>query len=50
LYLALIAWSRKRENEVSAEQNFLKRAMANVAALKGEYGAKNTINETKKNL
>ncbi len=24
--------------------------MANVAALKGEYGAKNTINKTKKNL
>jgi fructose-bisphosphate aldolase class 1 len=37
LYLALKAWSGKRENETNAQQYFLKRAMANAAASKGEY-------------
>lgn len=35
--IALRAWSGKRENESNAQENFLKRAMANVMALAGEY-------------
>ncbi len=44
------AWSGKRENESNAQQNFLKRAMANAAASQGEYEGKNTSNEAKQNL
>ncbi|CAF2512481.1 unnamed protein product [Rotaria sp. Silwood2] len=47
---ALKAWSGKRENELNAQQSFLKRTMANAAASKGEYDGKNTNNEAKKNL
>jgi len=36
-FLALRAWNGKRENESNAQENFLKRAMANVMALAGEY-------------
>jgi hypothetical protein len=50
LYLAFKVWSGKRENESNAQQNFLKRAMANAAASKGEYGGKNTSDEAKKSL
>ncbi len=46
-YLAMRAWSGKRENESNAQQNFLKRAMANAAASQGEYEGKNTSNEAK---
>ncbi|CAF3608084.1 unnamed protein product [Rotaria sordida] len=47
---ALKAWNGKRENESNAQQNFLKRAMANAAASKGEYDEKYTNDEAKKNL
>ncbi|CAF3502259.1 unnamed protein product [Rotaria sp. Silwood1] len=47
---ALKAWSGKRENESNAQQSFLKRAMANAAASKGEYDGKHTNNEAEKSL
>ncbi len=49
-YLALRAWSGKRENESNAQQYFLKRAMANAAASKGEYIEIHTSDEARKNL
>jgi len=50
LNLVLKAWSGKRENESNAQKNFLKRAMVNSAASKGQYDGKNTTNEAKQNL
>ncbi len=50
LYSALKAWNGKRENESNAQQNFLKRAIANASASKGEYDGKNISNEAKKAL
>ncbi|CAF3665621.1 unnamed protein product [Adineta steineri] len=47
---ALKAWGGKRENESNAQHSFLKRAIANSSASKGEYDGKNISNEAKKNL
>ncbi|CAF4466409.1 unnamed protein product, partial [Adineta steineri] len=46
----LKAWGGKRENESNAQHSFLKRAIANSSASKGEYDGKNISNEAKKNL
>jgi hypothetical protein len=50
LNLALRAWSGIRENELNAQQSFLKRVIANAAASKGEYNEMNISAEATKNL